>query len=384
MAQKLVADELIEQARKATQLERFDSESFREGLEVFLGDVNECSYTEQGHQRLAGSVVGALATRLKVNAYLERRPELLKRQVERPVFVFGVPRTGTTLLSNLLAADPQRRSPLTWEIDDPVPPPTSATLYSDPRAQARLQQEKAMLAARPEMGKYYRNSAIYPNECMFFINADFKALMWESRGVLPNYRDWLFKQADLSSTYEYHKRFLQLLQADAPGVWNLKQPSHALWIETLLKVYPDARLVWTHRDPLTATGSFCSLLSLSHNAFMGRVDAKWLGENCSYQAVEHAERIMDFRDKFGEDRVIDVHYGDLMRQPIETMRKLYQALGDDYTNEAETSMTNWLNDNPQDKFGRHEYKLAQYGLTPAQLRGRFERYLSRYEVEAEG
>ena len=90
MAQKLVADELIEQARKATQLERFDSESFREGLEVFLGDVNECSYTEQGHQRLAGSVVGALATRLKVNAYLERRPELLKRPVERPVFVFGV------------------------------------------------------------------------------------------------------------------------------------------------------------------------------------------------------------------------------------------------------------------------------------------------------
>lgn len=384
MAQKLVADDLIEQARKATRLEHFDSESFREGLEILLSDVNQCGYTEQGHQRLAGSVVAALATRLKVNAYLKQRPELLKRPIERPVFVFGVPRTGTTLLSNLLAADPQRRSPLTWEIDDPVPPPTSATLYSDPRAQARLQQEKAMLAARPEMGKYYRSSAIYPNECMFLINADFKALMWESRGVLPNYRDWLFGQADLSSTYEYHKRFLQLLQADAPGVWNLKQPSHALWIETLLKVYPDARLVWTHRDPLTATGSFCSLLSLSHNAFMGRVDAKWLGENCSYQAVEHAERIMDFRDKFGEDRVIDVHYGDLMRQPIETMRKLYQALGDDYTNEAEASMTNWLNDNPQDKFGRHEYKLAQYGLTPELLRGKFERYLSRYEVEAEG
>src|SRR3546814_14314747 len=92
-----------------------------------------------------------------------------------------------------------------------------------------------MLAARPEMGKYYRNSAIYPNECMFFINADFKALMWESRGVLPNYRDWLFQQADLTSTYEYHKRFLQLLQADAPGIWNLKQPSHGLWLETILR-----------------------------------------------------------------------------------------------------------------------------------------------------
>ncbi|NGY03952.1 sulfotransferase family protein [Solimonas terrae] len=383
MAQTLLAEQLIEQARKATGLERFDSESFREGLDVFLRDVNACQYTESGMQRLIGSVVGALSTRLKVNAYLEQRPELLQRPVERPVFVFGVPRTGTTLLSNLLAADPHRRSPLTWEIDDPVPPPTRAMLYRDPRALARLEQEKAMLAARPEMGKYYRNSAIYPNECMFFIHADFKALMWESRGVLPNYRDWLFGQADLRSTYEYHRRFLQLLQADAPGVWNLKQPSHALWIETLLKVYPDARLVWTHRDPLTATGSFCSLLSLSHQAFMGRVDAKWLGDNCAWQAVEHANRIMDFRDRFGEERVIDVHYGELMRNPIETTRALYQSLGDDYSAEAEASMTSWLADNPQDKFGRHEYKLAQYGLTVDQVRGMFERYSSRYDVEAE-
>ena len=384
MAQKLVAEQLIEQARKATGLERFDSDSYREGLDVFLKDVNACEYIESGMQRLVSTVVGALSTRLKVTAYLEQRPELLKRPIERPVFVFGVPRTGTTLLSNLLAADPNRRSPLTWEIDDPVPPPTTATLFSDPRALARLESERQMLAARPEMGKYYRNSAIYPNECMFFIHADFKALMWEGRGVLPHYRDWLFHQADLSSTYEYHKRFLQLLQADAPGVWNLKQPSHALWIEALLKVYPDARLVWTHRDPLTATGSFCSLMSLSHKGFMGKTDDAWLGTNYPWQAVEHAKRIMDFRDKFGEDRVIDVHYADLMRKPVDTMRTLYQALGDDFTAEAESSMTQWINDNPQDKFGRHEYKLAQYGLTPDQVRGMFERYLSRYDVESEG
>jgi hypothetical protein len=276
LAHKFVADELIEAAQKATGLQRFDGESFREGLDVLLAAASKVDYPEMGIARMRNGVIGALATRLKTTDYLEQHPELLKRPIARPVFVFGVPRTGTTLLSNLLAADPARRSPLTWEIDDPIPPPKKEALYNDPRALARLEAERKMLAARPDLGKYYRNSAVYPNECMFFIAHDFKALMWECRGKLPEYRDWLF-QADLTSTYQYHKRFLQLLQADAPGVWNLKQPSHGLWLETLLKVYPDARLVWCHRDPLTATGSFCSLMKFAQQAVGLAPDIEWLG-----------------------------------------------------------------------------------------------------------
>ena len=383
MAQQFVADQLIEQAQRATGLEEFDSNSYREGLDIFLGDVNKNSVPEAAVDRLAGGVVMALANRLKSTAYLKSRPELLARPIEKPVFVFGVPRTGTTLLSNLLAADPARRSPLTWEIDDPVPPPTSATLYNDPRALAALEMERQMLAARPEMGKYYRSSAIYPNECVFFMAHDFKTLMWESRGKLPNYRDWLL-QTDMTSAYEYHKRYLQMLQADAPGVWNLKMPSHALWIPTLLKIYPDARLIWTHRDPLTATGSFCSLLSLAHQSFSGSVDKEYLGQNCLYQAQQHADRIMDARDQFGEDRIIDVHYSQLMQNPIETMRELYKTMGDEFTAEAESGMQTWVDDNPQNKFGRHEYKLAQYGLSEAKVRKAFERYQDRYDVESEG
>ena len=380
---KLVADQLIEEARQQTGLERFDSDSYREGLDILVSDLNAITLSEAGAARNRSSLLALLSARLKTTDYLDKRPELLERPIEKPVFVFGIPRTGTTLLSNLLACDPARRSPLTWEIDDPVPPPTSATLYDDPRALARLAQEKAMLEANPAMGKYYRSSAIYPNECVFFMAHDFKTLMLESRGRLPNYRDWLLS-TDMTSAYQYHKRFLQLLQADAPGVWNLKMPSHALWLETLLKVYPDARLVWTHRDPFSAAGSFCSIISLGHMGFTGTVDKEWIAENCTYQLFEHANRIMDARDRLGEDRIVDVHYADLTIDPIGTMRKLYAALGDVFTPEAEAAMQGWIDDNPQGKFGRHEYNLEQYGLTVEQLTTGLERYLSRYDVAREG
>lgn len=383
MSAALTAEALIDEARKATGLEQFDSDSFREGLDVFLADVNAGQPPESAIPRLHQTTVQLLANRLKIADYHRQHPELAQRPVERPVFVFGIPRTGTTLLSNLLAADPARRSPLTWEIDDPVPPATSATLTTDPRAVARLEMEKKMLEANPDMGKYYRNSAIYPNECVFFMAHDFKTLMLESRCKTLKYRDWLF-QTDMTSAYEYHKRFLQVLQAEAPGSWNLKMPSHALFLETLLKVYPDARLVWTHRDPYTALGSFCSIISLSHRAFTQGVTPEWVGENCLWQAQQHADRIMDFRDKFGEDRVIDVHYSELTDDPLGAMRKLYAALGDQFDGAAEQGMAAWLGDNPQNKFGTHEYKLGQYGLSEEIAAPAFARYLARYDVAREG
>lgn len=388
MAQQLVADALVEQAMKDTGIREFDNDSYREGLEVFVASFNEGIangwMSEGGIARAAADTLHYLRGRLKVSQYLRENPELLDRGVEKPVFVMGIPRTGTTLMSNLLAADPARRSPLTWEIDDPVPPVASKDmLLGDPRAAARLAQEKAMIEANPDMGKYYRGSAVYPNECVFFMAHDFKTLMIESKGKLPLYKDFIFS-CDMTSAYEYHKKFLQVLQHHAGGVWNVKKPSHALWLETIFKVYPDARVIWTHRDPFTATGSLCSIISLSHMAHMGRIDTEWLAEDYPWQAAEHANRIMDFRDKFGEERIIDVHYADLVGDPVGETKKLYARLGDEWSAEAEAGIQRWVDDNPQNKFGRHEYKLAQYGLTKEALEPLFERYLSRYDVEREG
>jgi Sulfotransferase family len=207
--------------------------------------------------------------------------------------------------------------------------------------------------------------------------------MLESKGRLPKYREFIFG-ADMTSSYEYHKKFLQVLQQNTTGIWNLKKPSHSLYLEYLFKVYPDARVIWTHRDPFTATGSLASLIKMSHGMAMKEIDLPGLGENYSWQQIQHANRVMDFRDKFGEDKIIDVHYADLMRDPVGETRKLYAKLGDAFTSEAEAGIQAWVDDNPQDKFGTHEYKLAQFGLSKEALAPHFERYLSRYDVEPEG
>lgn len=380
----LSVDHLLETAARATGLSDFGGDRFRTGLEILVRDINrDADRPAEMLERNAGMITKHLMDRLKVVNAIAQRPEVLQGSVDRPVFVLGIPRTGTTLLNNLLAADPARRSALKWELDDPVPPPTTATLYNDPRALAALEAERQRLAAYPEAGRIYRMSAVYPYECVSIFAHEFNTLALESWGKLPDFRDFVY-ESDWAPSYEYHKRFLQLHQADAPGIWNLKMPSHILAIETLLKTYPDARLIWTHRDPFTATGSFCSIISAGHANFAGRVDIDWIGENCAWQATEHARRGMEARERFGHDRIIDVHYADLMRDPIGTAKTLYLALGDEFTAEAEAGMQAWLSDNPQGKFGKHEYKLAQYGLSREKLEPKFEHYLSEYDIEREG
>lgn len=378
------ADQLVERAHRQTGLDSFESDSFREGLEILVADANRGgAYNDAGVAYFEAQAVHYLALRLRIDDYIRRHPDVLTAPIRAPIVVLGMPRTGTTLASNLLATDRRHRSILSWESNDPTPPPTSETLFTDPRAQAALTAERERQAANPEAGRFYMASAVFPTECTMIQAHDFKSLLWESHGRLPAYGEWLLN-CDMTSAYAYHRRFLQVLQHKAPGAWNLKMPSHSLNVRWLLEAYPDARMVWTHRDPFTATGSLCSLITNTHRRLMDEPDRAWIAANYPPQLAEHANRLMRKRDEIGHERVYDLHYAAVMRDPIGEMRRLYAWLGESFTPQVEQGMRDWLQANPQGKWGRHAYRLDEWGLSPQALRPYFAEYLARYDVEPEG
>jgi len=377
------ADRIVERAHRETGLDRFESQSFREGLDIVVSDVNKADWPEWGLTHVEDTAAHLLGLRLKIDDYLRQHPEALEVPVKAPVIVMGIPRTGTTLSSNLLGADPNRRSLLSWVADDPVPPPATDKLHTDPRALAALEAERRSRAEDPAAARFYMASAIFPSECISVLSQDFKSMHWEALGRLPAYSEWIWS-ADMTSAYDHHRRFLQVLQHAAPGPWNLKMPSHAMHIRYVLKAYPDARLVWTHRDPYTAVGSICSVIANVHLRTQDTPDEAWLGELYPRQLAEHARRIMQVRAEIGHDRVYDLHYASTMRDAVGTMRDLYAWLGDEFTPQVEGAMTRWLQENPQGKWGKHAYKLDRYGLTKEFLEPLFADYLANYDVEAEG
>lgn len=375
------AEQIVEEARKASGLITFDSESFREGLEILIADINRAGWPDAGIDWFETMAIQHLSNRLKIDDYIRQHPHVLEQPIKAPIFVMGMPRTGTTMSSNLLSVDPSKRSLLTWMVDEPVPPAPFAEVRTDPRLLRALEVERKRRAENPSAGRFYMASAAFPTECIHIHSAEFKSMFWEAMGKLPNYSEWMWS-ADMGSAYAYERRFLQVLQFDGAAAWNLKMPSHALHVKYLLKEFPDARLIWTHRDPYTAVGSLCSLISNTQQRT--KLETEWIASLYPRQAAEHVNRLHAARAEIGHDRVYDLHYAASMRDPAGTMRDLYAWLGEELTPEAEANMTHWLSENPQGKWGKHAYKLDQFGLAEKGLEPLFADYLANYRIEREG
>ncbi len=369
---------LLEQAEAETGLSDWGAEDFREGLDVYCASLEEeAQLNELGGFAVAGNLHGMLTGRLKVIDYAAQH-DLSGEQITAPVFVIGLFRAGTTLLSNLLDQDPSNRSLLNWEATDCVPPAAPTDLRHGPRVEAARARMGMLGMINPALSAIHHEEADGPTECITLMAQDVKALLWESLANVPSYGGWLMK-TDQESAYRHHKLCLQVLQSGgARGQWTLKSPHHALALDALTSVYPDARLVYLHRDPVEVAASAFSLIRCLTGTFSDADHTAYIVERWTEVLVESVQRVDAFRDAHPEVVIHDVSYRDLVQDPIAAVGALYAAQGRELA--ASDRMAAYLAEHPKGKFGAHRYDVTDFGVDPAALRERFQGYLDRYDV----
>jgi hypothetical protein len=378
------ADEVIAEARQQTGLDDFGSPSFGEGLEVLCESLNaEARLSDVGTVVLRTTVVNSLANRLRVVGWVHDHPGVTDERVETPLLVIGMFRAGTTFLSQLFDQDLRNRALLRWEATDSVPPPSPANRRSGPRVDAARQGAAALEQLNPQMKAIHHEDADGPTECVAVMAQDFKSLSWEAIANVPTYSRWLLA-SDQRSAYEYHHLALQVLQSGGVGGrWTLKSPHHAIALDALTSVYPDARLVLIHRDPVVLCASVCSLISTLSGTFSGEDHLRYIAEHWTGMLEESIRRVDGFRAAHPEHPVIDVHYDRLVRDPVGAVEALYAAAGDDLSEAARQAVAAYAAAHPKDRFGTHRYDLGQFGLDPGELAERFAGYVERYGVATE-
>jgi hypothetical protein len=377
------ADALEDGARAATGLHDFGSGYYREGLERTVEALNtEADLSDMGGVIQHATISNALIQRLKIEDAYANHPEIDDEIIGGPVFVIGLPRTGTTALSQLVAADPQFRSLRMWESQAPVPPPEAATQHTDPRiaqAEAGLQMLNDMF---PLMKTLYNSEATAPTECQDLMGMSFRTFHFDGVVRVPGYLAWLM-DCDMRETYTFHRRVLKLLQWHCPPtLWHLKTPVHVFALDALVSAYPDAKFLWSHRDPAKVMGSVCSLIRYVRSWSSDRDDAGELGAEQLESWSEGIRRAMDFRHRVGDDRFADIAFADLQADPVNTLAAGYRSLGLEFTDATGRMVEQWAHEHKPGSRGSHDYDLADYGLTPESVRERFAEYLRTYDATA--
>lgn len=375
----MTLDEILDAARKLTGLPDPELDSWREGLQILLRDHKKADVlSERGAQILKQRYTTALATRMRVDDYLRQHPVLTEARVERPVFILGMPRTGTTMVSYMMDADPENRSLLKWEAYDVTPPAAPGALRTDPRCLAELAADQKLIEANPKALATHFEAGDGPTECVHLLAQDFKSLMFAVLSTTPTYHDWLLS-CDMSSAFAHRKRVLQILQSTNPGRWVLKMPSDSLFIRTLFATFPDAKVIWTHRDPYATFASSMSMRAHSRPIFNKEADIAYMRDHFPLQLAFHLSRPLELSRERPQD-IYHLYYDDLVKDPLAQMKQVYAWLGDAWTAPAAAGMKAWLAKNPQGRFGKHSYSLAQWGFSKDDLAPYFSDYLRAHPV----
>lgn len=381
MQQRLQSARVIENAEKTTGLSDWGGEAFRGALDRLFESIESESGLDPAHYpRIEAAQAFVLGNRLKIVEDRKRFPGIADEVIARPIFVLGLPRSGTTLLQALLTADPDARGTLHWELLNPSPPPETATYDRDPRIAAADEQVAGM---SKELLKIHPFDARLPEECGRLF--DMEVMNQGAFGTyqIPGYLHWLLAQ-DYRDAYPWHKKALQHFQHRHCGHhWVCKSNKHMFTMDRLFETYPDLRLVWIHRDPATTLASLASfILNVRRNLKPDTDPAKLGREWASLQELA-LQRALGFRDALADQSMIcDVRYADLMADPVAAIERIYAHFGMDFGARARGAIAGWLAANPQNKHGRHNYAADFFGLDDAAVRERFAAYIARFGVAA--
>jgi Sulfotransferase family len=374
-------DEVIGRAKAETGLSDFGGDTWREGLEVLVRSAaTEARFNDFGEQSFYASLVRPLVNRLKIEDWYSRHPEIDDQDVDVELLGVGFPRTGSTALSHMLAEDRAFRTLRLWEETTPCPPPG----VSPEDDEARLEVAAAMVTmGRDHMAERLRSmlpqSPAGPMEDHDLMALEFKAQFFLVAAHIPSYADW-FAHCDMEPTYRYEKRVLKLLQWKTPEKrWRVKSPTHTMFLDAYEKVFPRARFVQTHRDISKVIPSVSDLYYTMLQAGNPGIDPLYVGELNMEQWGLALDRCLAFRQDPARDaKFLDIGFTDFQADPIGEIRRLYGWLGDQLTADTVDRMQAWRDDNPKDKYGRHEYKGEDFGVTGEALDKRFGSYKQRF------
>ncbi|AFZ29906.1 hypothetical protein Glo7428_1338 [Gloeocapsa sp. PCC 7428] len=381
----LAEESLLTAATRKTGLADWGDESFRLPLQMLLKSLEEdAELTLFGRYFMRKLCIQLLINRLRIQEDIKCYPEIRQVAIARPLFILGMPRTGTTLLHNLLAQDPKSRWLHLWEMASPSPPPEYHNRHSDPRIQKVEKLVQRYNALAPQLATAHNLNPHGPEECNPLFEHEFTSLIFEIRANVESYVTWM-ETYDMLKAYQFYRQQLQLLAWRYPpdSHWVFKAPAHIFYLDTLIKVFPDACIVQTHRDPLKVLPSICSLTAIVRGIYSDRIEPKTLGNYWCDRIAKALKREMQVRDSQAPSRFYDVDYHNLVQDPIGTVRQIYAYFNYDFNPQMAENIQTWLARNPQHKHGVHRYSLDQFGLDPERVNAQFEQYCERFNVKRE-
>jgi hypothetical protein len=381
----LLAEDLIARARRETGLTDFGDTRFMDPLRRLLAAclAPEADLSLIGRLATNWDVVRFLSNLLRLQAEETRRPAIAEQRVERPIFITGLPRSGTTFLHRLMMTDQDNRAPLVWETIFPWPNVNGP----DRRAALVARQLRAFEWLAPEFRALHPLEATSPQECSEITAHAFRSLRFDTNYHVPDYRHWL--DADERRhlpAYQFHRRFLRHLQFQDGKTrrWILKCPEHVFALRAIRSVYPDARLIFVHRDPVKVLLSVAHLTEVLRRPFSRGLDPKLIGRDESARWLAGAQRMMEAGDDAGlPQSICHVHHMDLISDPVATVDQVYRHFGMTLPDDAVAGIEHYVAKRPNGGYGPRQYRFEDHGLDEAVERERFRPYMLRFGIAAE-